>query len=93
MLVSPLKEMYVPIITYVIYPPSPPKKTRPSPYSEAATMYKLKGQALNIQTGQGFKYRELVHPAGLSSWSIQLVNLAGLSSWFIQPVRPAGLSS
>ena len=39
-------------------------KTRPSSDSEAATMYKLKGQSLNMSTGQGFKYRELVRPAG-----------------------------
>ena len=39
------------------------KKTRPSSDLEAATMYKLKGQSLNMQTGQGFKYRELVRPA------------------------------
>ena len=31
------------------------KKTRPSSDSEAATMYKLKGKSLNMQTGQGFK--------------------------------------
>ena len=30
-------------------------KTRPSSNLEAATMYKLKGQSLNMQTGQGFK--------------------------------------
>ena len=41
-------------------------KTRPSSDSEAATMYKLKGQSSNVRTGQGFKYRELVRPAGLS---------------------------
>ena len=31
------------------------QKTRPSSDSEAATMYKLKGQSLNMQIGQGFK--------------------------------------
>ena len=31
-------------------------KTRPSLDSEAATMYKLKGQSSNMQTGQSFKY-------------------------------------
>ena len=31
----------------------------------------------NMQTGQGFKYKELVRPAGLSSWSVQLVRPAG----------------
>ena len=30
-------------------------RTNPSSDSEAATMYKLKGQSLNMQTGQGFK--------------------------------------
>ena len=40
---------------------------RPSSNSEAATMYKLKGQSLNRRTGQGFKQKELVRPAGLSS--------------------------
>ena len=32
-----------------------PKKTRPSSDSEAATMYKLKGESSNMRTGQGFK--------------------------------------
>ena len=41
--------------------------TRSQLDSEAATMYKLKGQSLNMRTGQGFKLRELVHPPGLSS--------------------------
>ena len=54
-------------------------QTRLSSDSEAATMYKLKGQSLNMRTGQGFKYRELVRPAGPSSWSVQLVRPAGLS--------------
>ena len=49
-------------------------------------MYKLKGQSLNMRTGQGFKYRELVHPAGPSSWSIQLVRSAGRSSCPVQLV-------
>ena len=30
------------------------KKTRPSSDTEAATMYKLKGQSSNMRTGQGF---------------------------------------
>ena len=30
-------------------------KTRPSSDSEAATMYKLKGQSSNMRTGQGYK--------------------------------------
>ena len=45
-------------------------QTRPSSDLEAATMYKLKGQSSNKQTGQGYKYRELVRPAGPSSWSV-----------------------
>ena len=49
------------------------RKTRPLSDSEAATMYKLKRKSSNMQTGQGFKYKELVHPAGPSSWSFQLV--------------------
>ena len=40
--------------------------TRPSSDSEAATMYKLKRQSSNMQTGQGFKYKELIRPAGPS---------------------------
>ena len=36
------------------------KITRPSSNSEAVTMYKLKGQSSNIQTGQSFKNKELV---------------------------------
>ena len=43
------------------------KKTRPSSDSEAATMYKLKGQSSNMQTGQSFENRELVRLADLSS--------------------------
>ena len=39
----------------------------PSSDSEAATIYKLKGQPSNMQTGLGFKYRELVRPADPSS--------------------------
>ena len=35
--------------------------------SDSKSMYKLKGQSSNMQTGQGFKYRELVCPAGLYS--------------------------
>ena len=46
------------------------EKTRPSLDSEAATIYKLKGQSSDIRTSQGFKYRELVRPASPSSWSI-----------------------
>ena len=42
-------------------------QTKPSSDSEAATVYKLKGQSSNMQTGQGFKYREMVRPAGLTS--------------------------
>ena len=42
-------------------------ETRPLSDSEAATIYKLKGQSLNMQTHQGFKYRKLIHQAGLSS--------------------------
>ena len=39
-------------------------ETRPSSDSEAATMYKLKRQSSNVQTGQGFKHKEMVRPAG-----------------------------
>jgi len=39
------------------------KQTRPLSDSEAATMYKLKGQSSNMQTGQNFKNRELVRLA------------------------------
>ena len=54
-----------------------PELTRSLSDSEAATMHKQKGQSLNMQTCQGFKHRELVHPAGLSSRSIyQLIRLA-----------------
>ena len=49
------------------------KKTRPLSDSEASTIYKLKYQSSNMQTGQGFKYRELVCPAGPSSLAVQLV--------------------
>ena len=69
------------------------QKTRPSSDSEAATMYKLKGQSSNMQTGQGFKYKELVRPAGPSSWFVHLVCPAGPFSWSVQLVRPAGPSS
>ena len=31
-------------------------KTRPSSDSEAATMYKLKGQSSNMQTGRSFEH-------------------------------------
>ena len=55
--------------------------TRPSSDSEAATMYKLKGKSSNKRTGQGFKWKELVCPAALSSWSVQLARPAGPSSW------------
>ena len=51
-------------------------KTRPSSYLEAATIYKLRVQSLNILTGQSFKNRELVHPAGLSSRAVLLIRLA-----------------
>ena len=42
-------------------------KTRPSSDSEAATMYKLKGQSSNMRTGQSFEHRELVRLADPSS--------------------------
>ena len=48
------------------------KITRPSSNSEAVTMYKLKGQSSNIQTGQSFKNKELVCLAG----TIPLLGLA-----------------
>ena len=67
--------------------------TRPPSDSEAVTMYKLKGKSSNMQSSQGFKWKELVRPAGLSSWSVQLVHQAGPSSWFFQLGCPAGLSS
>ena len=35
-------------------------ETRPSSDSEAATMYKLKGQSSNMQTVQSFKNKKLV---------------------------------
>ena len=56
-------------------------------------MYELKGKSSNMETGQGFKQKELVCQAGPSSWSVQLVCLAGLSSWSVQLVPPAGLPS
>ena len=68
-------------------------KTRPSSDSEAATMYKLKGQSSNMRTGQGFKQKragpsswsvKLVYPAGLSSRPVWLICLANSSSWFVQ---------
>ena len=37
------------------------ERTRPSSDSEAATVYKLKRHYLNMQTGKGLKYKELVH--------------------------------
>ena len=45
-------------------------KTRPSSDSEAATMYKLKGQSSNMRTGQRFENRELVRLADPSSLSV-----------------------
>ena len=48
------------------------KETRPSSDSEAATMYKLKGQSSNKRAGQSFENRELVGLADLSSWSIKV---------------------
>ena len=39
--------------------------TRPSSNSEAATMYKLKGESSNMRTG--FKKKELIHSADPSS--------------------------
>ena len=67
------------------------QKSRPLSDSQAATLYKLKRQSLNMQTSQGFKYKELVRPGGPSNWSIQLVRPAGLSGWYVQQVHPAGL--
>ena len=49
--------------------------TRPSSDSEAVTMYKLNGQSLDMRTGQGFKYKELVPVAGQSSWSVYKVKM------------------
>ena len=43
------------------------KNARPSSDSEAATMYKLKRQSLNMQTGQRFANQEPVYLADLSS--------------------------
>ena len=51
---------------------------RPLSDSETATMYELKGQSQEMQTGQSFKYRELVRPASLSSRPIQLICLCPL---------------
>ena len=48
------------------------KITRPSSNSEAVTMYKLKGQSSNIQTGQTFKNKKLVCLVG----PIPLLSLA-----------------
>ena len=45
-------------------------KTRSPSDTEAAMMYKFKGKSSNMQTGQGFKEKELVRPAGLFSWSV-----------------------
>ena len=42
-------------------------KTRPSWHSEAATMYKLKGQYSNMRTGQNLENRELARLADPSS--------------------------
>ena len=55
-------------------------QTRPSSYSEAATMYKLKGQSSNMRTGQSFENKELIRLADLSSRSVKLICLADLSS-------------
>ena len=58
-----IKEAYKPspiLIFQVIW-----TKTRPSSDSEAATIYKLKEKSLNMRTGQDFKSKELVRPAGL----------------------------
>ena len=57
------------------------KRTRPSSGSKTATMYKLKGYSSNMQTGQGFKHRELVCPAGLSGRHIKLIHLTNFSCW------------
>ena len=53
-------------------------------------MYKLKHQSSNMQTGQGFKYKEMDCPAGPSSGSVLLVRPAYRSSWSVQLVHPAG---
>ena len=50
------------------------KATRPSSDSEAATMYKLKGQSSNMRTGQSFENKELVCLAGP-------IPLLGLANW------------
>ena len=42
-----------------------------------------KGHSSNMWTGQGFKYRELVRPAGLSSRPFLLILLADPSSSFV----------
>ena len=44
-------------------------------------MYNLKCQSWNMQTGQDFKYRDLVCPAGLSSRPSKLIHLSDLSCW------------
>ena len=36
---------------------------------------------------QGFKYKELVRPAGLSIWFVQLVHQAGPSGWSVYKVK------
>ena len=48
-----------------------------------AAMYKLKEESSNIWTGQGFHYRELVRPAGLSSRPVKLICLVDPSGWFV----------
>ena len=61
--------LYLRGLLYLIYSENPISRvkireglkiTRPSSNSEAVTMYKLKGQSSNIQTGQSFKNKELV---------------------------------
>ena len=56
----------------------------PSSDSEAATMYKLKGQSSNIWTVQSHKYRELVRPADLS--------VADPFSLFVHRIHPTDSS-
>ena len=53
-------------------------------------MYKQQGQFSNMQTGQGFKYTELVRPAGTSNWYVQLGRPSGPTFWSVQLVRQAG---
>ena len=36
---------------------------------------------------QGFKYKELIRPAGLPIWFVQLVHQAGPSSWSVYKVK------